>query len=626
MGTPSLPPVSRLAPILLLALVLAGTAHAQHAVAFPNPIAGGPLTVRHDAGEAAFELFDVLGRRLDTRAELAAGVYLWRLRLADGSATAAQRLTMLVPGPLDVRLVREAAPAARAMADAGADAGAGARAATSACRRSSPVFGGVQHRATRGAEIVVGEALEVTRTARYAAAETCLGAVKGVGLHFPPAASPFSLNFERFQAEFRVASDAASSEPAPFPVTLRTVRAGTADLSMGLDASVPRLVQVLDLDADGRATVVASAVIPAGTPVNRRLARLSAPGGFELASLTASTWATAGDTVLDSVASVRLDFRTAAPEGVTFRLDGETVHGDAVVVTIPGDAWIIIESVQILTTADGYQVDDIGFLSSGSACPTVLHGSACPAVTPAWLRTADPNGLYSTSTATTEVQIGCARGQSCAGYGVRSVSDFLSSGSGSPTVFHALPGQALPGVPPTASAFHIGGLTTGQGRGLLSKTGDQFETSAIYIQEVPSGATTAGRASVVLGTPVGRSLVVRYEDTGSTPTVTGGEVRYLRDGVVRRQETLTEGVPVDMSLRVEVADAFIAFGTEGSTLVWRFADGRREGGEVEVRLTLAAPPASSLTYQEVTFTFSRPWTLGFVSNGSANPTVLTAPE
>jgi hypothetical protein len=109
-----------------LAALLATPALAQPRLAAPtaspNPHAGGPLTVRYVADGSAegptLEVFDLLGRRAEPSAPLAAGVYLYRLRYDDGRVSEAGRLTQLLSGPLDVQLlpdaVEPASPPARA--------------------------------------------------------------------------------------------------------------------------------------------------------------------------------------------------------------------------------------------------------------------------------------------------------------------------------------------------------------------------------------------------------------------------------------------------------------------------------------------------------------------------------
>lgn len=602
----------RLLP-LFLALALATAAHAQHATAYPNPLGAGPLTVQHDAEAAELELYDLLGRRLDVRSDLAAGVYLWRLRLGDGTATPAQQLTRLSSGPLDIQLVRQRTQSATVPAFAAASAPPDGN-----CRIASPVFGGFQHVPLRGSDLSIDGTMTVTRTGAYASSETCLGGVAGVGMRFPVGASPWKIEEgTAFQVEISGVMNDGPSTPAQGTVSLKSVAGGFGDLRALMDASTPKLVEVLQVAPDGTETVVSSTIVPAGTPETRRLARLAAGGGatgVELAALTMSPFHQTGTALLDSVASVRMDFRTTGAGWILIQSADGPVQGNAIVVTQPRDGWILIQSATLQTTGDGYEIDDLGFLSSGSATPTVLNAGAPSVETPAWLRTADPDNQVWKSPAGLDIR--CERGQSCATYGVRTTADFSSSGSANPTVFQASGDLA----PPLASSFTFGDLKTVQGRGLLFGANGQVDWSMVYVEEVPSGATVQGEARVRLSTPVGRSLVVRYDDTGTTPTITGGVVRYLRDGVVRRQETLADGVPVDLGLRVELSDAQITTGPDGSPLL-RFTDVVRPNSEVQVSLT-TGPPVEG--YLIITMENIVRWSLGFASTGSANPTVFTS--
>ena len=88
-----------------------GPAAADYAIgtAFPNPATGDLATVRYttpgDRPEAAEpETFDALGRRTTAGAPLPAGVYLVRLRFADGSVSEARKLVVARGG---VRVVAE---------------------------------------------------------------------------------------------------------------------------------------------------------------------------------------------------------------------------------------------------------------------------------------------------------------------------------------------------------------------------------------------------------------------------------------------------------------------------------------------------------------------------------------
>ena len=590
----------RFAPVLL-AVFLAASVHAQDAVAFPNPLGAGPLTVQHDAEAAEFELYDLLGRRLDARGPLAPGMYLWRLRLADGTSTDAQPVTKLVAGPLDVRMVRPFAVASRGPV---AQAQAAER---DGCRVAAPAFGGFQHEPRRGSALSVGAGLSVTGGGPYASSMTCLGAVGGVGVGFVDASSPYLLG-DQFEARFGLVDRDDPTAGIEVPVTIKTPGGTFGDVRVELDASSPRLVEVIDVGPDGAETVVASTTVPAGTPITRRLARVSAPGSsrLELTEFTArGTRMT--DQLLDSLVAIRLGFGTDAPGGVTVQINGATVQGDAVAITTPLDRRIMFETFQIETDGPAYVIDDLAVLPVGAGGPP----SAAPsALIPAWLRTAAPDGLFSTSGAGTELTVRCARGATCDTYGIRATASFGD-----------LVPSAVASVAPTMPEFVFSGLTTGPGRGFLFGAGGQVDVSMVYVAEEPSGATAEGEVGVSMWTPPSsRSLVIDFQVVAGPAAVTGGQVRYVRDGAVRRQFPLSEGDPVDLGLRVELTDATLSTTPDGSILmVW--TDVVRPDSSVEVELT-TGPPVSD--YLVITMENIARWSLGAARVGSGSPTVFTS--
>ncbi len=600
----------RLALLLALTLALASAADAQRA--YPNPLAAGPLTVVHDAAPGpdgpALEVYNVLGRRVAVEPDLAAGVYLWRLRMPDGTRTAAQTLTKLTDGPLDVRLVGETTEAARLGAPR-----ADAAAEREGCRVAAPAFAGFQHEGRRGSTLApVGGGLGVSGGSTYAALLSCLQEVRGVSYAFPQGVSPFATGTDRFEAG--ATGSLASGFLDSVAVDLRTVNGQFADLRFGTagQAARARKVYVLDFLPGGGVAFLDSAVVAPGTPVSRRVARLwGDEGPLELAGLAFSgRLERPGSAFLDSALVAVVAFRTADPDGVMIQIEGATVQGDAVAVAIAQVETAIpavFAEAQMQTTDAQFGVEDMGFIAFGEETSTF---AAAPPSRPAWLGMADPNGLYSADAGTMEIR--CARGRSCSTYGVSAVGSLYStSGAGT---------ELVPSGPPLTASFRAGGLRTPNGRGLLFGPGAQFSTDAVYVVEDPSGIATTGSVRVVAGTPGSRSLVVGVQDTGDAPTVTGGEVLYLRDDVVRRRFDLTPGVPVDLGLRVELTDAFIAFGTETSTLapvaqlVFHFTDSVRTNSAVEVRLDLG--DRTPLGYFTITMTNLTPWALDFVAAGA----------
>ena len=614
---PSLLPMLRALP-LLLALVLATAAHAQHATAYPNPLGAGPLTVQHDAEAAEVELYDVLGRRLDPRSDLAAGVYLWRLRLADGTATPAQSLTKLAAGPLDVHLVREARPAARLGAIAEASV-----ADREGCRVAAPAFGGLQHEGLRGSSLApVGGGLGVSGGPAYAALLTCLQNSGGVSYAFPDGASPFATGTSRFEAGALGAAGTGFLDSVA--VNLRSVSGGFADLRFGTDAQSARarMVYVLDFLPDGGVAFLDSAFVAPGTPVTRRIARMwGDEGPLELSGLAfSSLLERPGSAFLDSALVAVAAFRTSDPKGVMIQIEGATLQGDAVAVAIAQVETAIpavFEKALLQTTDAQFGVEDLSFMAATGGDPS-LQAPVAPR--PMWLQPADPNGLM-TDAGTMEIR--CARGRSCSTYGVVAVPSLYStSGMGTEGLGS---GSAL------AASVQAGGFATRNGRGLVFSPGSQFATEAVFVQKMPSGATTTGAVRVVAGTPGNSSLVVGVQDTGATPTVTGGEVVYLRDGVVRRQFDLTPGTPVNLGLRVELSDAFISIQAGGDPslappgrLVFRYQDALRANSAVEVRLDLGDRTPEG--YYTITMEHLTPWSLDFIAaSGGGDPTFSAGP-
>ena len=599
---PPLPPM-RLALLLALPLALASAADAQRA--YPTPLAAGPLTVVHDAAPGpagpALELYDVLGRRVAAASDLAAGVYLWRLRHADGTRTAAQTLTKLTDGPLDVRLVRETAEAARLGAPR-----ADAVAEREGCRVAAPAFAGFQHEGRRGSTLApVGGGLGVAGGSTYAALLTCLQHVGGVSYAFPAGDSPFGPGTDRFEA---YALGRLASFVDTTAVDLRTAGGQFADLRFGTDAqaSRPRKVYVLDFLPDGGVAMLDSAFVAAGTPVTRRVARASASGPVGMAGLAFANAFERPNGDLDPGLVAVVAFRTPDPNGVTIQINGATVQGDAVAVVMPTEQPVGFETAVMQTTDAQFGVEDLSFISIGEGGNPVFQAPAEPR--PSWLRTADPNGLFTMDAGTMEIR--CARGRSCSTYGAVAVPSLYSTSGMGTEVFGS--------TAPLATSFRAGGFATGSGRGLLFGPGAQFATDAVYVAEDPSGVATTGAVRVVAGTPGSRNLVIGVQDTGATPTVTGGEVVYLRDGQVRRQFDLTPGTPVNVGLRVELSDAFIAINGGGNPvfqapsgqLVVRYVDALRANSAVEVRLDLGdRTPEGYYTYELHNLTR---WSLDFV--------------
>jgi hypothetical protein len=584
-----------MARFLLLAVALSGAAVAQP-VAYPNPVGGPALTVETDAPDAAFELVDVLGRRVEARSALAPGVYLWRLRLADGSHTDAQPLTKLTAGPLDVRMVRPSAPRAQAPL-------AAAQAERRDCRVAASTWGGFQHEPRRGASLATGAALVVQRTNVHATALTCLGAAGGVGVGYLDASSPYVVG-DQLDIEIGASPVDAPQTDVTIPVSIKTVNGQFGDIRLGLDASSPKLVEVVAFDPDGSETVVASTTVPADEPVTRRLARVSAPGGttFELTDFSAQTTRYT-DELRDSLFSARLSFGTDAPGGVTVQINGATVQGDAVRITMPLDQRIMFETLKQESDGAGYVVDDLAVQALVDASPPALQ--AAGAQVPAWLRTADPDGLMTTDAGTVEVR--CARGASCSTYGVRATDSFITEA-----------GAHTPGVAPGMPGVVFSGLTTGPGRGLLFGTGAQVDLTMDYALDGAAldGASQDGELTVFLSTPpASRSVVVDFR-VFKGPLPSEAEVRYIRDGVVRRQFEMAPDTPVDLGLRLELTDVHVTTAPDGSMLI-RATDTVRANSSVEVDLGFGP---SALDYLTITMTNAARWsTTNVVTTADGNP-------
>ena len=588
-------------PLVLVSLSLAVAAHAQAPVAYPNPV-GPALTVETDAPEAAFELVDLLGRRVDARSPLAPGVYLWRLLLPDGTPTDAQPITKLTAGPLDVRLVRpsEAARLGAPRADAAVE--------REGCRVAAPVFGGFQHEPRRGATLLAGAELAVTSTGAYAASVTCLGAVGGVGLGYSDKSSPWILGLQA-EIALRASPVDAPGTDLTIPVSIKTVGGTYGDVRLDLDAGTPTLVEVVAVGPDGRDVVVASTTVPAGTPTTRRLARVSAPGGtdLELSEFTART-SRFTDQLLDSLFSTRLAFATDAPGGATVQINGATVQGDAVRLTVPLGQRIMFETLKQETDGTGYVVDDLAVMSLlDASTPALLAG---PAEVPAWLRPVDPNGLMSTDATTLEVR--CARGATCATYGLQANASLAQFA----------PQSAAPATPDV----RFRGLATGPGRGLLFGTDARVDLAMAYALDTAAqaaGAATEGETVVSLRTPpASRSLVVDFQVL-SGPPVTEAEVRYVRDGVVRRQAPLTAGEPVDLGLRVELSDVHVTTAPDGSVLI-RATDTVRANSIIEIGMAIG-PPTTALDYLTITMTNVARWsTSNVATTAGGDPETLQA--
>ncbi|NNE45978.1 MAG: PKD domain-containing protein [Rhodothermales bacterium] len=90
--------------------------------AYPNPFPAGSGTLRlrygtpgGDRSDARFEMFDVLGRRVDSDAGLSAGIYFYRVRVGK-DVSMARSLIVVGSGPIKVDLAHELGPNADAAA------------------------------------------------------------------------------------------------------------------------------------------------------------------------------------------------------------------------------------------------------------------------------------------------------------------------------------------------------------------------------------------------------------------------------------------------------------------------------------------------------------------------------
>ena len=593
--------MARSLSLVLLGFILAASAQAQDAVAYPNPLTGATLTVEHAPQAATFELYDLLGRRLDARAHHAAGVYLWRLRLADGTRTPAQHLTRLTSGTMDVQMLRTPTSAVAAPASA-----ANARELPEGqCRIADPVFGGFQHQPRRGSTLSFSPGtMTVTAGPGDASVQTCLGAVGGVGYQFPTGGSPWSWgesNSTSFTTVSVVTVPTGGDGPTTeVPVTLKGVDGIGGDLRAQFDKSTPKIVEVLRYNPDGTTSVVASATIPAGTPETRRVARFTTGGGatgMEMAAFTATGGRSDGTAYLDSLATVRVDMRATGPGFLLVNIPGATVQGDAVQVsqfrpepTVPSYLTYIMKDFG--AGAPSFTIDDLGFIGEtekNSPTPFAPSFAALPLnAYLAWLRVVDPDNQIRPAIDGSGSEIRCKRGGTCATYGIAATAEFATDAP--------------------AEGFTVGDMTTGPGRGLLYNPQKRLSTLAAYTLTSTSGATTPGDLRLDLFTQATISLKVRYRDTGATPTVTGGEVRYIRDGIMRRQFALADNQTVDLGIRVELSDAEVSIDTSSGSpeMVFRYVDSFRPNSEIEVRWSFGANNAGAL-YEMIKVTYTNPW-------------------
>jgi hypothetical protein len=184
-------------PLTLLSIALALSVAAPAAqeaaglaapAAYPNPLGRGTLTIAYAtegrAEAPALEVLDLLGRRVSSEGVLPAGVYLLRLRWPDGRLSAAQPLTKLASGPLDVRL---------APYEAGSTSGAAPAASTAEPPAEGGCTGplvweGLRHQPLGSAQLGVNPAgdlvLSDLGSSGNDGVRTCLGNASGAGAQF----------------------------------------------------------------------------------------------------------------------------------------------------------------------------------------------------------------------------------------------------------------------------------------------------------------------------------------------------------------------------------------------------------------------------------------------------------
>ena len=639
----------RLLAPLALVLVLAATPLTQTAeaqTAYPNPLASGPLTVQADAPGAAFELYDLLGRTLDPRADLAPGVYLWRLRYADGSASDAQRITRLARGPLDVHLATDAAPLASAATGRTAP-----EAAASGCAPApgGVLFAGAYHRPAPGTTLSRGATMRVQNPSG-AAFQTCLPGVRGASYGFPAGSPAWSTASGILGTTFGgdVGGEPLSASFLIEPDALARGGEGTsASLSGGVDPAKERTVEVIRYDASGAPVVVSSATIPAGTPLSTPFGRVSS--GYLVITMervTAAGWTLGSDGgVREDVAVAQFDFRTEAPTDLTFQLPGQSpVQGDAISITAQIDGVLALDLFSMDAGTTEFEVETLGFgtWSEGKETgrPAPEARAAAASGVPVWLRTQDPDGLFATGPNTGVAQIQCGQGETCARYGAEVSPGFITFGA--ETTVRPAP-EALVSFP-TAQSFRAGPFSAASGRGLLLERLDEFETDAYYTITLENKAATTAperRAVVTFAKPRADRTSIQVDDlpasgaaSGDTPAFTRYELRYVQDGRVRVQKTLPTGRRVVFrAADLEIIDAFATFGAEGTVKtgsaaggpVFRYDVEFRGGDEYVEVIPVMDASASGSVYQRITWTYTAPWTLGFTTFG-AEGSVRPAPE
>ncbi|MEM1055499.1 MAG: hypothetical protein AAGI52_08220 [Bacteroidota bacterium] len=607
-------------PFLLLAamaLLTTGT-NAQSLTAYPNPYAGGPFTVETDAPDTAFELVDLLGRHLDPGQTLAPGAYLWRLRYADGSRSEARRLTTLTPGPLRVRLVLQigAAPSATSPASVPRRADLTAtRAAKGGGCAPSPggvLFGGAYHRPSPGV-VMSGGSTMVVQGAEGAGFQTCLPEIQGVAYSFPQGHSPWSTAGPADECVTVTMGGRVgdSSVTGSFTTcsTTHFKRAGGASVELrgGIDASVPRLAEVLRYDADGNPSVVSSALIPAGTPLSTPYATVSSASVMELEATVLGGLVQPDN---DSLPPQIMAFRSATP--MAFQLPGKpAVQGDAVSLRVQIEGILELDVFRMDAGTDGFQVETLGFGSWETGTVTGLAN-------PAWLRMQDAKGLFTMDAGTSEIR--CGQTGTCASYGVTASPGFIAYG--------AETGTAAPQSPvsfPTAGAIYGGPFEALSGRGLLLNRGDQFRTSSdYYIIMLENAAPTEPvlrRAVVTLGKPRDNKTSILVDDEsinglagGSVPAFDRFRLRYIKNGRVRLDKVFPAGRTLTFKARLEILDALVTSGEDGP--LFRYAIALNGGEEfLELEPILDGNPTIS-GYEAITWAYTEPWTLGFGSWGT----------
>lgn len=614
-----------LRPLLFLLALTCTAAHAQHLTAYPNPLTDGPLTVRADAPDAVFELSDVLGRTVDVRQSLAPGTYLWRLRSADGTASPARPLTLARRGPLEVRLVHEATtpPSASASDPRRADlAGPAKQGGGCAPSPGGALFGGAYHAPAPGV-VMSGGTTMVVQGPSGASFSTCLPPVPGVGFRFPAGQSPFKGTDEELQVSFTGTLN--GDTPASGTFLLERGDSGpSVTFRGGIDASQERVAEVIRYDADGNPSVVSTATIPAGIPLSTPWASASVVVDFRLMATTMLGQPVGAS--LDTLWRVQFDFRSDGP--ISFQLPGQAaVQGDAVALMAQIDGLLALDGVSFDASATAFGVDRLGFASWHQTTGTLALAPSLE--NPAWVRTADPNGLVTADATTGALSVGCGQGASCTGYGAEVSPSFASWEQSTGTLANG------PIFQPAAGAIYGGPFSAAPGRGVLLDRFDEIRHDAYYTITLENLRPVLEQrvASITFGKPRLGKTTLRMEEecadeltgtprlTPCTPTFTQFELRYIRNGRVRLSKVLPADRTITFNARLEILDSESLL--DASTPYFRYRISLNGGEESIEVVPQTDPSATSFVYGKITWTYTEPWTMGFGTWSSSTATLTT---